>query len=179
MKRHTLMNRDTGHVSDYFVPVARSSPPATMASPAAKRQTGVTLVELLVTLTVVAILATIAVPSFGSILATSDLNAAQEDFIQILNKARATAMARSTISTVSIAGNVATLTLADSSASPVAATASNRVAINEAAIYSFNPVGTATVSSASGSTVLSTPGFAGIAPRTITVSATGIVNVSR
>jgi len=142
-------------------------------------QIGFTLIELMVTVSVVGILATIAIPSFLGMLANSDLNAAQENFIQILNKGRGLAMARSTISTVSISGNVATLTLADNSASAVTATASNRVAINEAATYTFNPVGTATVSSVSGSTVLSAPGFAEIAPRTITVSTTGVVNVSR
>lgn len=142
-------------------------------------QAGFTLTELMVTLAVVAILATIAVPSFQSMLATSDLNAAQENFLQILNKGRGMAMARSTIATVSIAGNVATLTMADGSASAVTVTASNRVAVNEGATYTFNPVGTATISSVSGATVLSAPGVTGIAPRTITVSATGVVNVSR
>lgn len=133
----------------------------------------------MVTLAVVAILATIAVPGFQSMLATSDLNAAQENFIQILNKGRGLAMARSTIATVSISGNVATLTLADGSAPAVTATASNRVAINAGATYTFNPVGTATLSPAGTTTVLSATGFTSIAPRTITVSTTGVVNVSR
>lgn len=135
--------------------------------------------EVLVTLAVIGILASIAVPSLQNMLATGDLNAAQENFIQILNKGRGLAMARSTIATVTIAGNVATLTLADGSAAAVTVTASNRVAINEAATYTFNPVGSASVSSVSGATILSTPAEPQIAPRTITVSTTGVVNVSR
>ena len=142
-------------------------------------QTGFTIVELMVTIAVIAILATIAVPGLQSTLATSDLNAAQENFIQILNKGRGMAMARSTIATVSISGSTATLTVADGSASAVSVTASNRVMINEAATYTFNPFGPAAISSVTGATVLSAPGFASIAPRTITVSPTGVVNVSR
>ncbi|MBI5658214.1 MAG: prepilin-type N-terminal cleavage/methylation domain-containing protein [Nitrosomonadales bacterium] len=145
----------------------------------ATTQTGFTLIELMVTVSVVAVLTIIAIPAFRGMLANSSLNAAQEDFIQILNKGRGMAMARSTISTVSISGNVATLTLADGSASAVTATAGNRVAINEAATYIFDPVGTATVNSASGATILRAPGFSEIPPRTITVSAMGVVNVSR
>lgn len=135
--------------------------------------------EVLVTLAVIGILASIAVPALQSMLATGDLNAAQENFIQILNKGRSLAMARSTIATVTITGNVATLTLADGSSSAVTVTASNRVAINEAATYTFNPVGSASVNSVSGATILSTPAEPQIAPRTITVSTTGVVNVSR
>lgn len=145
----------------------------------AARQRGFTLTELMVALAVVAILATIAVPGMASILATSDLNAAQENFVQTLKKAHGLAMSRSTFATVEVSGSSATLTLADDSSYRYAVTASNRVAINGNATYIFNPAGTATASSVSGATVLSTPGVAGIQARTITVSTTGQINVAR
>mgnify|MGYP001312388025 FL=1 len=143
-------------------------------------QTGFTLTELTVVLLVVAILATIAVPSFRSLLVTNQLNVAQEDFVQILNKARGLAMARSTIATVSINGNTATLTLADSSLTSTA-TASSQLSLNGNVDYVFSPTGLATITSGLGltSTVLSAPGIAEIPPRTIYVSATGVVHVSR
>jgi prepilin-type N-terminal cleavage/methylation domain-containing protein len=147
----------------------------------ATTQTGFTLIELMVTLAVIAILATIAVPNLQSVLATSNLNAAQEDFIQILNKGRGMAMARSTIATVNIssAAKSATLTLADGSFSAYTVTASNRITVSADATYTFNPVGTATLSPAGITTVLSAAGYTGIPARTISVSATGVVNVSR
>lgn len=138
-------------------------------------QKGFTLVELLVTLAVVAILTTIAVPNFQSILATSDLNAAQQSFVQILKEGRAMAISHSTFATVAIVGNVATLTLADGSSPSTSVTASNRVGVNANATYIFDPSGIATASSS----ILNVPGNTGISARTITVTTTGQINVTR
>lgn len=142
-------------------------------------QKGFTLVELLVTLAVAAILATIAVPGFQSMLATSDLNAAQESFVQILKEGRAMAISRSTIATVTIAGKVATLTLADGSSPATSVTASNRVGVNADATYTFDPSGIATRVSVPSSIVLNVPSITGISARTITVTTTGQINVTR
>lgn len=145
----------------------------------ATTQTGFTLIELMVTLVVAAVLASIAIPNLSSMLATSDLNAAQENFIQILKKGRGMAMARATIATVSInaATKKATLQLANDPPSvSYIITASNRIAVNADATYTFSPVGTASLSPAGTATVLSATG---LSARTITVSATGQVNVIR
>lgn len=146
----------------------------------ATRQMGFTLVELMVTLAVVAILATIALPSIGNILATSELNAAQEEFVQILKKARGLAMSQSTIATVVVTASTktATLTLADSSIAAYSVTAPSYVSLNVNAVYTFSPVGTATISPALTTTILSTPNYTGIGARTISVTSTGVVNVS-
>ena len=141
----------------------------------ASLQNGFTLVELLVTLAVAVILAVIAVPGFQNMLATSDLNAAQESFVQILKEGRAMAISRSTIATVTITGNVATLTLADGSTPSTSITASSRVGVNADATYSFDPAGIATASS----TILNVPNMTGISARTITVTTTGQINVTR
>lgn len=142
-----------------------------------RMQNGLTLVELLVVLTIVAILASIAIPGLGSILATNDLNTAQEDVIGMLRKARGLAVSRSTLATVTLtaASKTAVLTLADVSSAAETVILRTSVSIGADAAYIFNPAGTATT----GTIVLNTPGHPGIAARNITVTATGQVNASR
>lgn len=144
----------------------------------ATTQTGFTLIELMVTLSVIAILALVVVPGLQSILATSDLNAAQENIVQILKKGHGMAMSRSTFATVVVSGSSATLTMADGSDAGLPVVASNRVSLGTAATYVFSPNGTATATPNTG-TVLTVPSNTSIAARTITVTTTGQINVSR
>lgn len=138
---------------------------------------GLTMVELLVVLTIVGILASIAIPGLGSILATNDLNTAQENVIGMLRKARGLAVSRSTIATVTLDAASKTAVLALSDGSGVVETVILRasVGIGEDAAYIFNPAGTATADTI----VLSALAYPGIAARNITVTATGQVNASR
>lgn len=59
-------------------------------------QTGVTLVELIVTMSVVAILATLAIPSFRSLLLNREISASAESVLNGLQIARAEAVRRNT-----------------------------------------------------------------------------------
>lgn len=61
---------------------------------ASGRQAGFTIVELMVTVAVAAILLVIAVPSFRSMLATNQLNAAANELVGGLNEARMAAIQR-------------------------------------------------------------------------------------
>jgi len=60
------------------------------------RTRGFTLIELVITLTVIAIVMALAVPSFQIILKNNRIQTASEDFIAALNTARSEAMKRST-----------------------------------------------------------------------------------
>lgn len=77
---------------------------------------GVTFIELLVVLVIVAILASIAIPGMGMLKTTSELNDAQRNLAQLLRNAKGLAVARGIISTVSITPASAALTLSDGSA---------------------------------------------------------------
>lgn len=140
-------------------------------------QRGFTLTELLVVIAIMAIFASIAIPGFGNATATNDLNAAQEDVVAILRKARGLAVSRGTIATVTFtaANKRVQMSLSDNSSPTETITLRNSVSIDADATYTFNPAGTATA----GDTVLSSPNYTSIPSRTISVTATGQVNVAR
>lgn len=135
------------------------------------------MVELLVVIAIMAILASIAIPGFGNITAASDLNAAQENVVAILRKAHGLAVSRGTIATVTVtaANKRVQLSLSDTSSPSETINLRNSVSIDADATYTFNPAGTATA----GNTVLSSPNYTSIPSRTISVTATGQVNVTR
>jgi len=64
------------------------------------RSSGLTLIELLLTIAVAAILLGAAIPSFSSLLARSALSTARDDLIHSLNLARTAAIMRGTATSV-------------------------------------------------------------------------------
>ena len=68
------------------------------------RNRGFTLMEMLVTLAVVAIVASLAVPSFQNMIATQRVRSAANDLVTALNLARSEAVKRNRIVTVTPAG---------------------------------------------------------------------------
>ncbi|PVZ72557.1 GspH/FimT family pseudopilin [Pelagibaculum spongiae] len=76
-----------------------------------KKQTGVTLVELMVTIAVLSILSAIAIPSFSSILDSSASEEQTRELVRLLNYARTEAVRRN--EAVSVQPISATATSAD------------------------------------------------------------------
>jgi len=64
---------------------------------AGPRQSGFTLIELMVTITVAAILITLAVPNFILLIQNNRITSATNDFITVLNQARAEAVKRGNV----------------------------------------------------------------------------------
>ena len=56
-----------------------------------KKQTGFTLIELMVTIAIMAIIAMMAAPSFGDMLQRQNLNKSTKELVAVLNQARAKA----------------------------------------------------------------------------------------
>ncbi len=145
------------------------------------RQFGVTLIELMVTIAVMAILATIAFPAMGSIAAGNELNTVQENIIEILKKARGMAISRSTFATVAInpAARTVQLSLSDGSQPVETIRVRQNVNIAAAATLVFSPQGTVTAQSGTTAIDLSSTGYAGLPQRHIGISPTGVVAASR
>lgn len=57
-----------------------------------QKNNGFTLIELIVTIAVMAIIATLAAPSFGNLLLKQNLNRSTQDLVATLNAARSTAV---------------------------------------------------------------------------------------
>lgn len=65
-----------------------------------RRRAGFTLVELMVTIAVVALLLTVAIPSFVDFLRRNQVSSVANEFLGAINTARATARARNTCVTI-------------------------------------------------------------------------------
>lgn len=146
-----------------------------------KRERGISLVELMVVIAVMAIMAGIAFPALGSMVAGNDLNTAQENIIETLKKARGVAISRSTIATVSVSSAARTVQLSVADNSLPAETITLRPGVNIAAdaVLNFGAQGTVSASSGSNTISLSSPGYASLPARSINVTPTGIVNAVR
>ena len=142
---------------------------------------GISLVEMMVVVAVMAILAGIAFPALGSMVAGNDLNTAQENIIETLKKARGMAVSHSTIATVRInsAAHTVQLSVADNSLPTETLTLRTDVAIAADAVLNFSAQGTVSNASGGSSIALSSPGYASLPQRVINVSPTGIVGASR
>lgn len=142
---------------------------------------GYTLIEMLAAIAVMAILAGIAFPALGSMVAGNDLNTAQKNIIETLKKARGMAVSHSTIATVFInsAARTLQLSVADNSLPPETITLRPRVKIAADSVLSFSAQGILSVVSGGSTITLSAPGYTTVATRTINITPAGIVNDGR
>jgi len=67
-----------------------------------KKQTGLTLIELIIVVSIVGIMAAYAVPNFGGLMRSSQLKTSYNDFVGVISTARAEAVNNSTTITVCV-----------------------------------------------------------------------------
>jgi MSHA pilin protein MshC len=137
---------------------------------------GVTLIELLVVMVVAGILATVAIPSFIDIKGNNDLTVAQEEFGQLLRKARVLARGRNAfVEVVLTQGTPATATLTLSSAPDPEQSITLPASVSVATTtFAFDSAGNST---GAGTTVLSSNTIS--ATRTLNISALGAIEIIR
>ncbi len=145
------------------------------------RQLGLSLIELMVVVAVMALLSGIAFPALGSMSAGNDLNTAQENIIEALKKARGMAVSRSSFATVTInsAARTMQLSLADGSLPVETLSIRQNITIGGDATLLFSAQGTATAQAGTTTITLSSTGYASLPQRRIDVSPTGIVTATR
>lgn len=145
------------------------------------KQSGFTLIELMVVIAVMAILSGMALPALGSMSAGNDLNTEQENLIETLKKARGMAVSRSTFATVTInsAARTVQLSLADGSQPVETRMIRPSININADSALVFSAQGTVTAQAGTTTTILSSTGYAGLPQRHIDISSTGVVTASR
>lgn len=153
---------------------------------------GVTLVELMVTVAIIAILASVAVPAFESVMLSSRLTSMSNDFVSAVQLARNEAIKRNTTVTLCVAGSASSCGTGGWQQGWLVLDSASQVIHSRASLntgYLLKSSGTAVTSitfqpSGAGATTAvlvlckSTPS-AGSQERTITVSATGRATITK
>lgn len=152
-----------------------------------RKQIGFSLLELLVTVAVIAVLAGFALPNLGGIIATSQLNNAQENVMQVLKKAHANSVANGTFTTATVtsATNTLQVTYLNGSTPPPNVILNKEIVVDADIVFTFSPNGTV-----SATPVNANPAIAGVIQlnsathsdlpvRGINVSMTGQIAITR